>query len=661
MERLSKKKSTPINPKSDYTGKQIIVLEGLDPVRKRPAMYIGSTSLVGVHHCLTENIDNSVDEALAGFAINIWIVIHKDDSVTVIDDGRGIPIDIIPKYKASALEIVMTKLHAGGKFDSKAYKVSGGLHGVGSSVVNALSEWMEVTVVRNGKSFHQKYEKGKPITKVGEIKKAPYYDKDNIPKEYKPDINTGTISSFYLDKTIFKESITPDYDTVRKQIKERAYLVSGLYFHLYDQRADRQDHFYFEGGISSLVEALNRNKNTLHDPIFIQKQADNVEIQVAIQYNDGMAEITESFVNVINTIEGGSHLTGFRMALTRSINDYGKKIGAFKNGDESITGEDTREGLTAVVYVKMSSQTLQFEGQTKTKLGNAEIQPMVQSAVNDALDMYFEEHPSDGRRILEKIILAAKARLAAKAAKDAIIRKGALDGASLPGKLADCQTRDPTQSELFIVEGDSAGGSAKQGRDRKFQAILPLRGKILNTERARLDKILEFTEIKDLVIALGMGISESLTPEKLRYHRIIIMTDADVDGEHIRTLLLTFFFRHLPYVVVNKHLYIAQPPLFKIQSGKDIQYAYTEEELDRTMVNFKSKTSPSISRYKGLGEMNPDQLWETTMNPEQRMLKLVNMEDAAYADEVFTMLMGNEVLPRKRFIQTHAKAATLDV
>ena len=411
-----------------------------------------------------------------------------------------------------------------------------------------------------------------------------------------------------------------------------------------------------------MVEAFNRNKNALHDPIFIEKKEEPLELQVAIQYNDGYNENVESFVNVINTTEGGSHLTGFRMALTRSVNDYARKIGAVKDGDDAIIGEDTREGLTAVIFVKMPSQNLQFEGQTKTKLGNAEIQPFVQTSVNEALDMYFEEHPQEGRKIIEKVFLAARARLAAKAAKEAIIRKGALEGASLPGKLADCQSRNPNESELYIVEGDSAGGSAKQGRDRKFQAILPLRGKILNTERARLDRILEFAEIKDLVIALGMGIAESLTPEKLRYHRIIIMTDADVDGEHIRTLLLTFFYRHLPYVVQNTHLYIAQPPLYKIQFGKEVFFAYSDLEKDSILSSHKNvKFTPIIQRYKGLGEMNPEQLWETTMNPQNRILKQVNVEDAARADEIFTMLMGDEVLPRKRFIQTHAKSANLDV
>ncbi len=655
-----------VKSKNSYSGEQIVVLEGLEPVRKRPAMYIGSTSITGVHHCITEIIDNSVDEALAGFAKNIWVIVHPDNSVTVLDDGRGIPVDIIPKYKASALEVVMTKLHAGGKFESEAYKVSGGLHGVGASVVNALSNWMKVTVLRDDKLYKQEYKKGKPFTKVVEIKDLDDYLKQKIetlPNTFiKNPPPSGTISSFLLDEGIFKLGIASDFAIIKKQVKERAYLVPKLYFHLYDERSSEQAQYYFEGGISALVKSINRNKIPLHDPIFIQKQEGQVEVQIAIQYNDGFNENLESYVNVINTAEGGTHLTGFKMALTRSINEYGKKIGAFKNNNDSIIGEDTREGLTAVIYIKMSSQDLQFEGQTKTKLGNPEIQPLVQSAMNEALDMYFEEHPSDARAILEKVYLASKARLAAKAAKDAIIRKGALEGASLPGKLADCQSRIPAESEIYIVEGDSAGGSAKQGRDRKFQAILPLRGKILNTERARLDRILEFSEIKDLVIALGMGISESLTPEKLRYHRIIIMTDADVDGEHIMTLLLTFFYRHLPYVVQNHHLYIAQPPLYKIQLGKDVQYAYNDQEKEEILKKMAGgKIQPLIQRYKGLGEMNPVQLWETTMNPVNRILKHVTIEDTAKADETFTMLMGNDVMPRKRFIQSHAKMANLDV
>ncbi len=645
---------------SDYTGSQIVVLEGLEPVRKRPAMYIGTTSLAGVHHCLNEIIDNSIDEALAGFAKNVWVTIHKDESVTVRDDGRGIPVDKVPKYKVSALELVMTKLHAGGKFEGKAYKVSGGLHGVGASVVNALSIWTKVEVHRDGKSYTQEYKRGiptSPVTVNGPLRRSD--------SEASKANDTGTIVSFLPDTEIFKEGIALTFDIVKKQVRDRAYLIARLAFHLVDERTDEESHYYFEGGITSLVKALNRNKVALHSPITIKKTSADGEIdmEVAIQYNDGFSESVESYVNVIHTVEGGTHLTGFRMALTRAINDYAKKAGVTKDSDDNIVGDDTREGLTAIVYMKMSSQNLQFEGQTKGKLGNAEVQPFVQSAVKEGLDTYFEENPGDARSILEKVFLAAKARLAAKAAKDAIIRKGALEGATLPGKLADCQEKDPSVSELFIVEGDSAGGSAKQGRDRKFQAILPLRGKILNTERARLDKIIEFEELKALVIALGMGISDSLRPEKLRYHRIIIMTDADVDGEHIMTLLLTFFFRHLPYIIEKGHLYVAQPPLYKISIGKNAHYAYSDDERDKVVKDQgkELKTPPNIQRYKGLGEMNPEQLWETTMNPANRVMRQVNISDAVAADQVFSMLMGDEVPPRKRFIQTHAKSATLDI
>lgn len=641
--------------KDSYTGKNIVVLEGLEPVRKRPAMYIGSTDSSGLHHIITEIIDNSVDEALAGFAHNVWVTIHADQSVTEVDDGRGIPVDIMPQFKKSALEIVMTKLHAGGKFDSRAYKVSGGLHGVGASVVNALSEWMQVEIKRNGKTYYQEYKKGQPNGPVEE-KSEELKEK----KEFLPTLSSGTTTTFLPDKEIFKTGISLSFDILKKSIRERAYLVRNLYFHFLDERTGEETHFYFEGGIISLVEQLNKNKETLHKPIFLHKEVDHLSVEVAIQYQEGINENVESFVNVINTQEGGTHLTGFRMALTRAFNDYGKKIGAFKNGDEGISGEDTREGLTAVVAVWMPSQNLQFEGQTKTKLGNAEIQPLVQGAVKEGLDTYFEENPSDARRILEKVALAQKARLAAKAAKDAILRKGALEGASLPGKLADCQEKDPSGSELYIVEGESAGGSAKQGRDRKFQAILPLGGKILNTERARLDKIIQFEELKDLIVALGMGIGESLNPEKLRYHRVIIMTDADVDGEHIMTLLLTFFYRHLPYIIQNGYLYIALPPLYKIQIGKETYYTYSDNEKEEILRQHQNGAI-NIQRYKGLGEMNPEQLWETTMNPQNRTLKKVLIEDAQKADETFTMLMGEEVPSRKRFIQTHAKSATLDI
>ncbi len=641
---------------SDYTGAQIQVLEGLEPVRKRPAMYIGSTDAIGLHESLREIIDNAVDEALAGFAKNVWITLSNDGTATVVDDGRGIPVDVMPQYKKSALEIVMTKLHAGGKFGGSAYKISGGLHGVGASVVNALSEWMRVEVKRNGKIYSQDYSRGNPKTKL--LEKASSSIDSPLTKN-----QTGTIVTFLPDSKIFS-TIVFDFDTVKKAIRERAYLVPGLYFHLYDLRDGRKQeaNFYFEGGITSLVEKLNENKGPLHAPIFIKKKDGDVEIEVSLQYNNGYTENVESYVNVINTINGGTHLTGFRMALTRAINDYGKKIGSFKDNEDSVTGDDTKEGLSAVVFVKMPQDRIQFEGQTKGRLGNSEIQPIVAAVVKEGLSVYFEENPSDARKILEKVYLAAKARLAAKAAKEAILRKGALEGSSLPGKLADCQEKDPSISELYLVEGDSAAGTAKGGRDRKFQAILPIGGKILNTERARLDKIIEHEELKNVIIALGMGIGETIKFEKLRYHRIIIMTDADVDGEHIETLLLTFFYRHLPQIITNGYLYIAQPPLYKLQRGKDIKYAYSDEEKEQVLKQMRNGSATiNIQRYKGLGEMNKDQLWDTTMNPQNRILKKVTVEDAEEADAVFTMLMGDEVPPRKQFIQSNATTATLDI
>lgn len=654
-----KAKKTPVEKiaKNDYSAAQIQVLEGLEPVRKRPGMYIGSTDIIGLHETLREIIDNSVDEALAGFAKNVWIVLNDDNSATVADDGRGIPVDIMAHYKKSALEVVMTKLHAGGKFGGSAYKISGGLHGVGASVVNALSEWMWAEIKRDGKIYTQEYARGKVTS---DLKTAA---KSRLAHDFIENRESGTTMTFLPDKEIFS-TIELDFDTIKKLIRERAYLVPNLFFHLYDHRQGREQevNFYFEGGITSLISKLNENKPALHRVIFVDKQEGDVDVSMALQYNDGYAENVESYVNVINTINGGTHLTGFRMALTRAINDYGKKIGSFKEDEEGITGDDTREGLTAVVYVKMPQDKIQFEGQTKGKLGNAEIQPIVQSIVKEGLSTYFEENPSDARRILEKVYLAAKARLAAKAAKEAIFRKGALEGSSLPGKLADCQEKDPSVSELYLVEGDSAGGSAKQGRDRKFQAILPLKGKILNTERARLDKVIEHEEIKNIIIALGMGIGETINFEKLRYHRIIIMTDADVDGEHIETLILTFFYRHMPEVIKQGCLYIAMPPLFKISAGKDSKYAFTDDEKDAAVKGFSAgKASVSIQRYKGLGEMNPEQLWETTMNPANRMLKQVAIDDAEEADATFTMLMGDEVPPRKHFIQSNAKHANLDV
>jgi DNA gyrase subunit B len=653
------KTSTPKqDPKvNDYSSAQIQVLEGLEPVRKRPGMYIGSTDIVGLHETLREIIDNSVDEALAGYCKNVWIVLNNDGSATVVDDGRGIPVDIVKNYKKSGLEIVMTKLHAGGKFGGSAYKISGGLHGVGASVVNALSEWMWAEVKRDNKIYTQEYARG--------IVKTPLETKpkSRLEHDFIENRESGTTITFMADKEIFPTTDF-EFDTIKKLIRERAYLVPNLYFHLFDKRDGKEQelNFYFEGGITSLISKLNDNKQTLHKVIFIDKDQGDVNVSMALQYNDGYAENVESYVNVINTINGGSHMTGFRMALTRAINDYGKKIGSFKDDEEGITGDDTREGLTAVIYIKMPQDRIQFEGQTKGKLGNAEIQPITQSVVKEGLSTYFEENPSDARKILEKVYLAAKARLAAKAAKEAILRKGALEGSSLPGKLADCQEKDPSVCELYLVEGDSAGGSAKQGRDRKFQAILPLKGKILNTERARLDKLLEHEEIKNIVIALGTGIGETINFEKLRYHRIIIMTDADVDGEHIETLILTFFFRHMPDIIKAGHLYIAMPPLFKVSAGKEFRYAFTEEEREAAIKELSTvKGNISIQRYKGLGEMNPEQLWDTTMNPENRMLKQVAIEDVEDADATFTMLMGDEVPPRKHFIQSNAKQANLDV
>ena len=677
-----------------YSAEQIQVLEGLEPVRKRPGMYIGSTDLRGLHHLIKEVVDNSIDEALAGYAKNIWVILHEDDYITVADDGRGIPVEKHPKVGKSALEVIMTTLHAGGKFGEGGYKVSTGLHGVGVSAVNALSDYLLAVVRRDGKEYFQEYVRGKPKAPVSLLTTNYHLPTTN---SFKWPSKSGTKITFIADKSVFTTT-KAEFDRLERQIKQVAYLVAGIFFHVYDERTNQTRHFYFQSGLATLIKHLNKNKVLIHpEPILINKVVEGVDVEAAIQYNDGFNENVESFANVVPTTEGGSHLTGFRIALTRAINDYARKIEALKEKDENLTGEDIKEGLTAVISIKMDSEKIQFESQTKEKLGNAEVQPIVAQVVNEGLDMFFEENPQEARRIMEKVLLAARARAAARAAKDAVIRKGALEGMTLPGKLADCQNRDASDSELYIVEGDSAGGSAKQGRDRKFQAILPLRGKILNTERARLDKILEFEEIKALVIALGTGIGDTVDYGKTRYHRIIIMTDADVDGEHIRTLLLTFFFRYLPEIINKGYMYIAQPPLYKVQKGKDIQYAYSDEEKDGILKSMKDgkkdvilegaqrpigsngedsiallqndevadgkKKSSGIiiQRYKGLGEMNPDQLWETTMNPENRVLKQVTIEDVEQADEIFTMLMGDEVPPRKRFIQTHAKQAILDI
>ena len=649
---------------STYTAKDITVLEGLEPVRKRPGMYIGSTDEYGLHHILTEIIDNSVDEAIPGFAKNIWVSLNQDGSATVIDDGRGIPIDQ-HQSGLSALEVTMTKLHAGGKFGSGAYQASAGLHGVGASAVNALSLFMRVIVKRDGKIVYQDYERGKAKTKVTEITKIQLIKL--LPNDHfkYPNSDSFTISTFIPDSQIFKKHEGFNFTTVKNLCRERAFLIANLSFHLFNQSKDEECHFYFDGGIKSLVTHLNKSKKALHPVIYFAKQLEGFEIpvgvEIALQYNDSFTENVESFANVINTADGGTHLTGFKMALSRVVKDYADKNNLLKDFKNNVlVSDDLREGLTAVVFIKMPSNNIQFESQTKTKLNNPEAQSAVFSVVKEGLSAYFEEHPNEAKTILDKILLAARARLAARAAKDAVIRKGTLEGMTLPGKLADCQEKRPQISELFIVEGDSAGGSAKQGRDRKFQAILPLGGKILNTERARLDKIIQFQELKDLIIALGMGIGETLNPQKLRYHRIVIMCDADVDGEHIATLLLTFFFRHLKPIIDHGFLYIALPPLFKINHNKIDKYVYSDDEKDRYLKTLNNQ-KVTLQRYKGLGEMNPEQLWSTTMNPATRILKQVTIEDAQKADEIFTMLMGEEVLPRRKFIQSNAKMATLDI
>ncbi len=653
--------------KQQYSAADIQILEGLEPVRKRPGMYIGSTDKKGMHHMLFEIIDNSVDEALAGYAKNIWIEIKNNNQAVVEDDGRGIPVGMHPKAKVSALEVTMTKLHAGGKFSAKAYKVSGGLHGVGASVVNALSEQMTVKVKRDGFIYQQDYSRGDPKAPV---KKKPIPQAkppiDDWHGRYWPS-QTGTQTLFIPDKSIFKDVVW-DKQLILNTLRERAFLIGKVYFHFFDHRDQTEYHFYFDSGIKSMISYIIKGKKTLTPIIYFNErdESKNMEIEVALQYTESFGENIHSFVNVIKTPDAGTHVIGFRSALSRVVIDYIKKINLNANNKKiEISGDDIREGLNAVIFLKMPSDNLQFESQTKTKLNNPEVQPFVYKTTKKALEIFLEEHPKTAKTILEKIFLAAKARAAAKAAREAIVRKGALEGFTLPGKLADCQTKDPEISELYIVEGDSAGGSAKQGRDRHFQAILPLGGKILNTERAQLDRVIKFEELKDLTIALGAGIGETLNPKKLRYHRIIIMTDADVDGAHITTLLLTFFFRYFKPIIDAGYLYIAIPPLYKVTSGKNHKYLYSDEakevylkELKKQKVNMDKI---KIQRYKGLGEMNPLQLWETTMNPKNRLLKRVTIEDADLADHVFSMLMGEEVPPRKRFIQTHAKFANIDI
>ncbi len=628
-----------------YTASSIQILEGLEAVRKRPGMYIGSTDQRGLHHMVREIVDNSVDEALAGYCDKIVITMHADGAVTVVDNGRGIPVDKHSKGNKSALEVIMTILHAGGKFGGGGYKVSGGLHGVGASVVNALSEWCRVEVRRDGKVYRQIYERGVPLSKVEVVGSCE-------PHEH------GTTVSFMADTKIFTGGLDYSFDGLAQWFRETAYLTRGLKITLIDERSDREISFYFEGGIVSFVRHLNRNRTVLHDkPFYVQRETPAGMIEVALQYNDSYGESTHTFANNINTADGGTHLSGFKSALTRTINDYAKKNG-FLKGDESLSGEDVREGLTAIISVKLADP--QFEGQTKGKLGNAEIAGAVQTVVNESLGAFLEENPQIAKRVIEKCLTASRAREAARKARELVQRKGGLESFSLPGKLADCSERDPANAELYIVEGDSAGGSAKQGRDRRFQAILPLRGKILNVEKARLDKILQNNEIRTMITALGTSVGEQFDISKLRYHRIIIMTDADVDGSHIRTLLLTFFYRHLEPIIHEGHLYIAQPPLYRVKSGKQEAWVYNEAEREKKMAEFGEKVE--VQRYKGLGEMNPDQLWETTMDPAQRTLVQVTVDDAVAADETFDMLMGTAVPPRKKFIQTHARdVVNLDV
>lgn len=658
--------------KSDYGAEQIQVLEGLEPVRKRPGMYIGSTDTRGLHHCVYEIVDNSIDEAMAGHCDTIHVILNDDGSVSVEDNGRGIPVDIHPKKKKPAVEIVLTTLHAGGKFggDESGYKVSGGLHGVGSSVVNALSDWMHADIFREGKHHHQEFARGitqGPLQVLGDVDK------------------TGTRITFKPDATIFN---TTDFslEVLMTRFRQQSYLTRGITLAITDDRSERpaedaklprQYCFHFEGGVSAYVNHLNLNKESIGSPIWFEKDTEDGFVEVALQYTQSFQESVVSFANNIHTAEGGHHLSGFKAALTRTINSYARAQSILKEKDDNLTADDVREGLTAVISVRLKEP--QFEGQTKGKLGNAEMKSAVETVVNEKLAEYLNENPNEAKLVIEKCFLAARARLAARAARDSVIRKGALEGMTLPGKLADCSSKDPAECEIYIVEGDSAGGSAKSGRNREFQAILPLRGKILNVEQARLDRMLGNNEVKSLIIALGIGIGEVKDMSKLRYHRVVIMTDADVDGSHIRTLLLTLFYRYFPELVEGGHLYIAQPPLYKINKGKQVHYVYTEQQKTDLLVELgatdeleakeepeddadgdeetTAKRGPKINlqRYKGLGEMNPEQLWETTMDPENRKMLQVTVEDAEKADHLFTTLMGSEVAPRRKFIQSRAK------
>ncbi|OHA49808.1 MAG: DNA gyrase subunit B [Candidatus Terrybacteria bacterium RIFCSPHIGHO2_01_FULL_58_15] len=667
-------------PAKSYTAKDIYVLEGLEPVRKRPGMYIGSTGVDGLHHLVWEVVDNSIDEAMAGYAKHIEIRLLKDAKrVRVIDDGRGIPVDVHPQTKKPALETVMTTLHAGGKFGGESYKVSGGLHGVGVSVVNALSVWMKAEVCREGLQYEQEYRRGKPLAQMKRVGKCG---------------GSGTAVTFEPDAEIFKE-IRYDWNRILRHLREQAYLTPNTEIQIIDEADDKSYAFYFEGGVAAFVRSLSgRKARRQKDIAVMQGERNGVSVEVALQYLDDTEPLELSFANNIVTPEGGTHLTGFRAALTRALNDYARKEKVLKEDEQNLTGDDVREGLATAISVKLREP--QFEGQTKAKLGNPEVKPAVESVVAEGLLRFLEEHPSDARAIIEKCLLAAKARKAARAARETVLRKGAFEGLMLPGKLADCSSRNAEESELFIVEGPSAGGSAKGGRDRRFQAILPLRGKVLNVEKARLDKMLSNDEIRTLVIAMGTAIGEAFDLKKLRYHRVIIMTDADVDGAHIRTLLLTLFFRYFPQLIDAGYLYIAQPPLYRIQRGKEARYVYSDEEKERAIKEMtqggkgekkagagkkagKEKAEEgaeaptadtatqvisgvNIQRYKGLGEMNPAQLWETTMDPAKRIMKRVTIEDAKAADEIFDILMGGEVAPRKKFIQAHAKTVrNLDI
>jgi len=642
---MAKKKTEEKLPENGYTAEDIQVLGGREAVRLRPGMYIGSTDQRGLHHLVYEIVYNSVDEAMAGCCDKITITLREDQGITVSDNGRGIPVDIHPVTNISALETVMTTLHAGAKFGGKIYQVSGGLHGVGASVVNALACTLAVSVRREGKLYKQEYERGIPL---GEV------------KEVGPAKGTGTSITFLADEEIFPK-ISYDFNTLSERLREVAYLNKGLTIVFRDEPNDWEKTFYFEGGITGFVRHLNRNRAVRHrPPIYISRKVNSTIVEAALQYNDGFADSTFSFANCVNTTEGGTHLTGFRSALTRVLNDYAHKNKLLKESDPNLVGEDVREGLTAIVSVKLSEP--QFEGQTKSKLGNIEVKSLTESIVAEGLALYLEEHPDDARRILDKAITASRGREAARKARDLIIKKNSLDAGTLPGKLAECSSKEPEHCEVYLVEGDSAGGSAKQGRNRRFQAILPLRGKILNVEKASPEKILSHEEIRAIITALGTGIDDEFNLARLRYHRVILMTDADVDGSHIRTLLLTFFFRHMPELIAGSHLYIAQPPLYRIKSAKVEHWVYNEREKEEVLEEMKGSKNISVQRYKGLGEMSAEQLWQTTMNPASRTLLSVNVEDTAKADGIFNLLMGGEVPPRKAFIQAHGRSVkNLDI